>query len=285
MSSLEILPLWEEEDPFVLKGSFNGNSFSGSLKIEDENFPFKASKMSEELVSIDRSNIEYMLGAADIPEIEKEIDHAGIIEDLNGESLERGARIYNSNCINCHGNREIEGSIPLSLKFWEQPFKAGGDLYSMYQTITRGFRTMPPQVTLTPQEKYDVAAYIQQAYVKRFNETAYVPASPGYLKGLPKGTSRGPEAKPFHPWADMDYGNFFINTYELVDEETGPERFHSPGPVPFVDEDYKENNFAYKGIAVRLDEGEGGVSKGNSWMIFDHDVMRVAGGWTGERLY
>ena len=45
---------------------------------------------------------------------------------------------------------------------------------------------------------------------------------------------------------------------------------------------YLDNNFAYKGIAVRLDKGPGGVSKGNSWIIFDHDVMRVAGGWTGE---
>ncbi len=60
------------------------------------------------------------------------------------------------------------------------------------------------------------------------------------------------------------------------------ERYHSPGPVPFADEDYSKNNFAYKGIAVRLDKGEGGVSKGNTWMIFDSDVMRIAGGWTGE---
>ena len=92
----------------------------------------------------------------------------------------------------------------------------------------------------------------------------------------------GPEVKPYHPWSDMDYGNFFINTYELVDEETGPARYHSPGPPPYPDEDYLANNFAYKGIAVRLDGGDGGVSDGKAWMIFDHDVMRVAGGWTGS---
>ena len=80
----------------------------------------------------------------------------------------------------------------------------------------------------------------------------------------------------------MDYGNFLINTYELVDTETGPDRYHSPRPVPYPDEDYLANNFAYKGIAIRLDKGSGGVSQGKSWMIFDHDVMRVAGGWTGE---
>ncbi|WP_332367572.1 DUF6797 domain-containing protein [Spirosoma telluris] len=49
-----------------------------------------------------------------------------------------------------------------------------------------------------------------------------------------------------------------------------------------MDEDYRKNNFAYKGIAVRVDTGAGGVSAGKAWMIFDHDVMRVAGGWTGK---
>jgi hypothetical protein len=41
-------------------------------------------------------------------------------------------------------------------------------------------------------------------------------------------------------------------------------------------------NYAYKGIAVRLDQGSGGVAAGNAWMMFDHDLMRVAGAWTGE---
>ena len=35
-------------------------------------------------------------------------------------------------------------------------------------------------------------------------------------------------------------------------------------------------NIAYKGIAIRLDPGAGGISKGRSWMIYDHDTMRVA---------
>ncbi len=41
-------------------------------------------------------------------------------------------------------------------------------------------------------------------------------------------------------------------------------------------------NIAYKGIAVRLDEGPGGISKGHAWMLYDHDTMRVAAAWTGE---
>jgi hypothetical protein len=137
-------------------------------------------------------------------------------------------------------------------------------------------------MTLTPQQKYDVIVYIREKFIKRNNKDQYFKVTPAYLAKLPKGTSHGPDAKPYHPWSDMDYGNFFINTYELADEKTGIKRYHSPRPAPFKDEDYRKNNFAYKGIAVRLDEGEGGVSQGKAWMIFDHDVMRVAGGWTGE---
>lgn len=145
-----------------------------------------------------------------------------------------------------------------------------------------GSGSMPPQPVLTPQEKYDVISYIRQEFIKENKKVELIASTPGYLINLPKGTSRGPETKPYQPWSDMDYGNFFINTYELVDEETGPERYHSPRPIPYPDEDYLKNNFAYKGIAVRLDKGDGGVSKGKAWMIFDHDLMRVAGGWTGD---
>ena len=270
------------DDIFVLEGRFSGNTFKGNIKSEDRIRPISAKRQSNELVSIDRSDIKYILSHNDLEETELNIDHAKLIEDSGQEAFQRGERIYNSNCINCHGNTEIEGSIPLSLKFWEQEFKAGNDPYSIYESITRGYATMPPQVTLTPREKYDVITYIREAYIRESDANQYFNTSTGYLAGLPEGSSIGPEIKPYNPWSDQDYGNFFINTYELVDSETGPERFHSPGPTPYPDEDYSKNNFAYKGIAVRLDEGEGGIAKGKAWMIFDHDLMRVAGGWTGE---
>ena len=59
----------------------------------------------------------------------------------------------------------------------------------------------------------------------------------------------------------MDYGPTLINTYEIGDDGT---------------------NFAHKGIAVRLDPGPGGVSRGKAWMVFDHDTLRVAAAWTGS---
>ncbi len=229
-----------------------------------------------------KTKVVYNLSSKDLPSTEKGLDHAGFIKDFNDNSFVRGERIYNATCISCHGNEENEGSIPMSLKFWAEPFKAGGDAYSMYQTVTKGYGSMPPQVALSPQEKYDVIHYIQEEFVSKNKTVSLLKIMPDYLSSLPKGKSRGPAVKPYQPWADMDYGNFLMNTYELADEKTGIPRYHSPGPSPFKDEDYSKNNFAYKGIAVRLDKGNGGVSKGKAWMVFDHDLMRVAGAYTGD---
>ena len=113
------------------------------------------------------NTIVYNLSSKDLPESEKNLDHAGFIKDFNKDALVRGERVYNATCINCHGNKDNEGSIPMSLKFWAEPFKAGGDAYSMYQTITKGYGSMPPQVALSPQEKYDVIHYIQEEFVSQ----------------------------------------------------------------------------------------------------------------------
>ncbi len=270
------------ENTLPLKGVFDGDKFTGYFLFGEDEIPMVAERASDKGTSYIKPDVAYTIPDPDLGEGEKNLDHAGLIEDFNDESFQLGERVYNSNCINCHGTPEMEGSIPMSLKFWEQPFKAGNDPFSMYQTITKGYAAMPPQVNLTPQEKYDVILYIREGLVRPTNKEQYFNVGTDYLAQLPEGTSKGPDAKPYHPWSDMDYGNFFINTYELADAETGPERFHSDGPPPFPDENYLENNFAYKGIAVRLDKGPGGVSDGKAWMIFDHDLMRVAGGWTGE---
>ncbi len=267
----------------LLNGRFRGDRFEGTLDMRrDDPFDFNAQKFIEQYDPIDRSAISYLLTEDDLSDFEAGIDHAGMIASFDADGFERGERIYNANCINCHGTPEIEGSIPLSKKFWAQPYKAGIDPYSMYQTLTKGYGSMPPQVTMTPQEKYDVIHYIREKYIRQENPSQYYKGGQQYLASLPNGNSTGPEPKPYHPWADQNYGNFFMNTYELADEKTGPKRFHSPGPTPYPDEDYLQNNFAYKGIAVRLDQGDGGVSNGKAWMVFDHDLMRVAGGWIGE---
>jgi sugar lactone lactonase YvrE len=61
------------------------------------------------------------------------------------------------------------------------------------------------------------------------------------------------------PYQRMDFGPALFWTYQIV-----------PG------------NIAQKGIAIRLDDGPGGVSKGRAWMVYDHDTMRVAAATTGD---
>ncbi len=266
----------------ALSGMFEADKFTGYIATKNKKLAIVAHKNNDTYVQPKEVTVKHTLTETDLGPDEGNLDHQELIKTFDKEHFKRGERIYNANCINCHGTPAVEGSIPLSMKFWNQSFKYGNDPYAMYNTITRGSGAMPPQLTLTPQEKYDVILYIRENYIRPSNAQEYYRISTDYLAQLPKGTSKGPAIQPYTPWSDMDYGNFFINTYELADSKTGPARFHSEGPPPYPDENYLKNNFAYKGIAVRLDKGHGGVSKGNTWMIFDHDLMRVAGGWTGE---
>lgn len=54
------------------------------------------------------------------------------------------------------------------------------------------------------------------------------------------------------------------------------------GPVLFWTLQVAPGNIAQKAIAIRLDDGPGGVSKGRAWMVYDHDTMRVAAAKTGD---
>jgi hypothetical protein len=228
--------------------------------------------------------VGFILSESDLPEFEKNLDHRGLLEawgDRHGESLRTGEHIYNNICFNCHGNHEQEGSLPTAFKFWNDSFKVGSDPFSIYQTLTRGYSSMPPQVNLTPMEKYDLIHYIRENFLLEKNPGQYFNIDSTYLASLPSGGNTGPAPKEFKPWAEMDYGNFLINTYELVGLNAPP-RERSSGPAPLPDENLIKANYAYKGIAVRLDQGSGGVAAGSAWMMFDHDLLRVAGAWTGE---
>ncbi len=195
-----------------------------------------------------------------IPEYEKDIDHAGLIRAWDDKALRRGEAIYTRVCANCHGTKDQPGSLPTSPKFAAHSFKNGSDPYSLYQTLTRGYGLMAPQTWMVPRQKYDLIHYLRETYLKTHNPAQYTKADAAYLAALPKGTTLGPAPVTVEPWVTMDYGPSLMNTYEVG----------GPGP-----------NFAYKGIAVRLDPGAGGVSRGKRWAVFDHDTMRFAAAWTG----
>jgi putative heme-binding domain-containing protein len=203
-----------------------------------------------------------------VPEYESDIDHAGLIRDMNPAGFKRGEAIYQRLCINCHGTVEQPGSLPTSLKFASGVFKNGSDPYRMYLTLTHGYGLMSPQTWMVPTQKYDVVHYIRETYLKRHNPTQYARVDDAFLRGLPKGKQRGPAPSNIEPWSIMNYGPFLTATYEI------PEPDAIPGsPV-------LEPDLAQKGIAIRLDSGPGGVARGRKWMVFEHDTLRMAAAWS-----
>lgn len=230
---------------------------------------------------ITEKGVSFILEVSDLPEYEKHIDHARLVASESEEFYHKGQIVYRNVCFNCHGNKDQEGSMPNSLKFWADSLRHGADPYSIYETLTRGYGMMAPQTQLTPQEKYEVINFIRYKFIKDDNPSQFFEVDSAYLASLPKGDTIGPEPKKYEPWAEMDYGDFLMRTYELADDNDPPQ-FVSGGRSPIPNEDYRDLNFAYKGIAIRLNEGDGGVAAGNAFALFDHDLLRFTGFWTGE---
>ncbi len=196
-----------------------------------------------------------------IPEYEEHIDHAGFIGEWNDDAFQRGEAIYRRVCMNCHGTKDQAGSLPTSLKFASGKFRNGSDPFTMYQTLTRGFGLMAAQTWMVPSQKYDVIHYIRETYLKPHNPSQFVEVDAAYVAKLPTGDTRGPAPSTIQPWNAMDYGPSLTHSYEV------------PGAV---------HNIAYKGVAVRLDPGAGGVSRGRHWMMFDTDTLRMAAAWSAS---
>ncbi len=196
-----------------------------------------------------------------LPDYERDIDHASLLRDLNDKAFQRGEAIYSRLCVNCHGTKDQPGSLPTSLKFAQGKFKNGHDPYRMYHTLTHGFGLMAPQTWMVPQQKYDVIHYVRETYLKPHNPSQYATIDAEYLASLPKGSSRGPSPSNVEPWSSMNYGPFLTATYEVGSDGS---------------------NFAQKGVAVRLDSGPGGVSRGAHWQVFDHDTLRMAAAWSAQ---
>jgi putative heme-binding domain-containing protein len=194
-----------------------------------------------------------------IPEYEQHIDHAGFIREWDDDAYKRGEAIYRRVCQNCHGTKDQVGSLPTSLKFASGKFRSGSEPHTMYQTLTKGFGLMAAQTWMVPSQKYDVIHYIRETYLKPHNPSQYVEINEALLARLPEGDTRGPAPSTIQPWNAMDYGPSLTHSYEV------PGSFH---------------NIAYKGIAVRLDPGAGGVSRGRYWMMFDTDTLRMAAAWS-----
>ncbi len=202
-----------------------------------------------------------MAALAPLPVYEAKIDHRGMITSLDQTSFAQGAEIFRLRCASCHGDETSEGTMPTSLRFVSGKFKRGSDPYTLYQTLTHGYGMMNAQRWMVPEQKYAVIHFIREAFLRKANPSQYFPIDERYLAGLPSGDTRGPKPVDTQPWTLMNYGPSLMNTIEVSRDGS---------------------NIAQKGIAIRLDDGPGGVESGSHWMLYDHDTMRVAGAWSGE---
>ena len=196
-------------------------------------------------------------------------DHARLIAGWGPESRARGEKLYHTLCLPCHGTPGQPGSLPASRAFWREPFKNGNEPLSIYRTIGTGLGQMPAWPWLSAEMRYDVIHFIREEFVKPQNPANYFAVTPAYLAGLPKAGTVVVARK----------------STELVEFEKGPKYLRMDfGPVLNWTYQVEPGNIAYKGVAVRVDEGSGGVSQGHAWMLFDHDTMRMAAAWVGDQF-
>jgi mono/diheme cytochrome c family protein len=189
-------------------------------------------------------------------------DHQALVKAWGKDSIARGKTVYMQLCVTCHGTLDQPGSLPTAPRFHLGVLKNGSDPYRMFQTLEKGYGQMMAMPQYTTAQKYDVINYIREEFMKGKNDKLYTAVDDAYLASLPRGMSQlqeqaREEKEP--QYLLQDYGNALFWTLQV-----------------------DQGNIAQKGLAVRLDKGEGGISKGNAWMLYEHDTMRVAAIWTGK---
>lgn len=122
-----------------------------------------------------------------------DVDHGGWIAALDDAALERGRKTYHGVCAACHGADGETVTLPTARPFSTAKLENGADPLALYHTLTRGFRTMPPQTWLTPAQRYDVIHYLRETFLRGRNPSQYAEVDAAYLAALPKPLPAHPE--------------------------------------------------------------------------------------------
>jgi len=180
--------------------------------------------------------------------------------DRDEKYLDEGKTLYEVNCVQCHSKDGKAPPLnPLSRMFTKHEMENGGDPYSMFQTLTYGFRNMMPAVQLNPEDRYKVIHYIREQMVKELSPDLYVSVEPNYTDVMPESPeSSGEEAARVLELARKgylrDFGKALISPVQ--------------GRTPLN----KSHN------ALTIDLGD------QTTIGYDLGTMRSIGAWTGGFL-
>ena len=130
-------------------------------------------------------------------------DHAGLIATLDEGSAARGREIYDGLCAACHGRDGKKTINPNARPFAIGTLENGSDPYSMWRTLTDGYKDMPVQDWLRPDQRYDVVHYLREEFLKDKNPSQHFEVNAAWLSTLPRGITRRP---PKAIGAARDYG-------------------------------------------------------------------------------
>jgi mono/diheme cytochrome c family protein len=99
-------------------------------------------------------------------------DHAALIADKSEAVIDRGQVLYGKNCASCHGangDSNPGNTNPAPRNFHAERFKSknGSGPYGFYISLTDGYgAAMPAFRNLSPEDRYAVAHFVREAWMK-----------------------------------------------------------------------------------------------------------------------
>ena len=145
-----------------------------------------------------------------------EVDHAQLVGGWDDAAFDRGEEIYGGLCIACHGADGRRTPNPQARPFATAPLQNGADPYSLFLTVTHGYRDMPGNDWLSPQQRYDVIHYLREQFWREGNASQYAEVTGDYLASLPKGRvlddlaqDEGPQERDFGPALASELGDAY----------------------------------------------------------------------------
>ena len=149
------------------------------------------------------------------------VNHRGLAHfnaaETDDDYLEAGRKLYVQNCTACHSKDGVSPPInPLARSFTKNRMENGGDPFSMFKTLTYGFRNMMPSVQLNPSDRYKVIHYLREKIIREKAPELYVEFDQSNTYTMPKSPENtGNEAERIEELARLgylrDYGKALIS--------------------------------------------------------------------------